>query len=789
MGGSCSLLHNYKTFLNPQRVLECMPVVTRILQVAAQTLQARWCLRNIFGGSRSPGGTLLRSGDNRRSKLRNFNWDAIPEEKVRGKQNIWTLNSCVDDFQLDVQHMEELFGQKEEQRKITTRRSFRVRCAQELQSAATTLLDPKRSMNLSILLKQFKKSMPKIVEDIRCGAAMAYGADKLGELMKMLPEKEELTKLKNFQGDRSRLPEAELFMLLLVDVPSYTWRLESMILKEEFSPQLHSLRASIETLTEGARELLECEELHLIIRLVLRAGNLMNAGGYAGKAAGFRMASLLKLADTKANKPGMNLMHFVAMEAEKKDKGLLVFPEKLQHIGPASRITLQEVEGDLQALSQRVHQAQGYMKEEADLRQQMETFLQVAEVELDEVQALLGRLSDTKVTLMEFFCEDDALFKLEECCSIFKTFCLKFLTAIKENKDRLNAELKKERLEKRRSIATCSTLDKDLQDVELEFLLLRNPRPGPRSRSLRTQRLSPPEARPRTRTLSRSPQVVPPTNKPESPSDQKEPVPAPTETSRTEAVPAKEAHADKHYASPPPTGQPHPPGLLDTAYISEPIEEESCNAPAENIEQNPEKVDDQDRSFSSQESDAAMAKLVRRHTINVLPCREEERQRLLNSCTGRDRPPPLFLQGRARSVEENAEMLEGQLMLGGAVSNLHTNEIGVEVACPSPRPEKLGIFGQEMKSWIPDKIQSPRTPKVREGKSSSKAPAFKLGDTLNRKDYMLTPEPVKHLRAKNKRDSQRPSSEGSAIVNFFKRFNDNPRRSPKLRGYEACGNN
>ena len=36
-------------------------------------------------------------------------------------------------------------------------------------------------------------------------------------------------------------------------------------------------------------------------------------GGYAGSAIGFRMASLLKLVDTKANKPGMNLMHYVVM--------------------------------------------------------------------------------------------------------------------------------------------------------------------------------------------------------------------------------------------------------------------------------------------------------------------------------------------------------------------------------------------------------------------------------------------------------------------------------------------
>lgn len=38
----------------------------------------------------------------------------------------------------------------------------------------------------------------------------------------------------------------------------------------------------------------------------------MIQGGYTANAIGFRMTSLLKLADTKANKPGMNLMHYVA---------------------------------------------------------------------------------------------------------------------------------------------------------------------------------------------------------------------------------------------------------------------------------------------------------------------------------------------------------------------------------------------------------------------------------------------------------------------------------------------
>jgi len=35
-------------------------------------------------------------------------------------------------------------------------------------------------------------------------------------------------------------------------------------------------------------------------------------GGYAGDAAGFKLSSLLKLSETRANKPGFTLLHFVA---------------------------------------------------------------------------------------------------------------------------------------------------------------------------------------------------------------------------------------------------------------------------------------------------------------------------------------------------------------------------------------------------------------------------------------------------------------------------------------------
>ena len=49
------------------------------------------------------------------------------------------------------------------------------------------------------------------------------------------------------------------------------------------------------------------------MHMILQAGNFMNSGVALGNAAGFQLSSLKKLSDTKANKPGITLMHYVAM--------------------------------------------------------------------------------------------------------------------------------------------------------------------------------------------------------------------------------------------------------------------------------------------------------------------------------------------------------------------------------------------------------------------------------------------------------------------------------------------
>ncbi|KAI4902015.1 hypothetical protein NFI96_029642 [Prochilodus magdalenae] len=233
---------------------------------------------------------------------------------------------------------------------------------------------------------------------------------------------------------------ADSFLYQLSALPRFKVRVESMLLKEEFYPLCSSLKKDISTLRSATKELLSCVELHSILHLVLEAGNIMNAGGYGGNAVGFKLSSLLSLADTKANKPGMNLLHFVALvsetvpqfllEAQKKDEQLLMFPERLTHIESAARVSVESLDEELENLSRRISQMQEHIQSDMDLLQQFHTFLQSAAVTVAEVQDSRVELQRDRDNVIDFFCEDKETFKLDVCFNTFQHFCSKFRKAV-----------------------------------------------------------------------------------------------------------------------------------------------------------------------------------------------------------------------------------------------------------------------------------------------------------------------------------------------------------------------
>lgn len=55
---------------------------------------------------------------------------------------------------------------------------------------------------------------------------------------------------------------------------------------------------------------------------------------------------------------------------------------------------------------------------------------QRADAKLAEVEGLIQELNELSSAVADYFCEDPATFKLDECCSIFHSFCKRFDAAV-----------------------------------------------------------------------------------------------------------------------------------------------------------------------------------------------------------------------------------------------------------------------------------------------------------------------------------------------------------------------
>ncbi|CAG0922360.1 unnamed protein product [Notodromas monacha] len=302
----------------------------------------------------------------------------------------------------------------------------------------------------------FCSSNEDIILLIKNGEHDDFGAEKLRGLLKILPEMDEVEMLKSFDGDKAKLGNAEKFLLQILAVPSYKLRVESMLLKQEFASQMETLEPAINAIIGAADELKSSRRLQDILYMILIAGNFLNSGGYAGDAAGVKMTSLQKLTDIRANKPGMTLIHYIVMECEKKNKDLLKLPDEFGCLEEASKISIAQLTSDIQNLDGRVKRISQQLKNTSppDLQSQMAQFISIAEQELDGLNLDLQALERVRIELGEFFCEDPAIFKLEDCFKIFQNFIQKFKQSIQENEKRRDQELQAELRKKLREDTT-----------------------------------------------------------------------------------------------------------------------------------------------------------------------------------------------------------------------------------------------------------------------------------------------------------------------------------------------
>ncbi|CAL0313425.1 unnamed protein product [Lupinus luteus] len=248
--------------------------------------------------------------DEGKPKLKALHWDKVRATSDRA--TVWDqLKSS--SFQLNEDMMESLFGcnstNSAPKKETVTRKSVLPPVEHE-----NRVLDPKKSQNIAILLRALNVTRDEVSEALLDGNPESLGAELLETLVKMAPTKEEEIKLKNYDGDLSKLGSAERFLKTVLDIPFAFKRVEAMLYRANFEAEVNYLRKSFQTLEVASEELKNSRLFLKLLEAVLRTGNRMNVGTNRGDAKSFKLETLLKLVDIKGTDGKTTLLHFVVQE-------------------------------------------------------------------------------------------------------------------------------------------------------------------------------------------------------------------------------------------------------------------------------------------------------------------------------------------------------------------------------------------------------------------------------------------------------------------------------------------
>ncbi|XP_073156123.1 formin-like protein 5 [Henckelia pumila] len=246
-------------------------------------------------------------GDGSKAKLKPFFWDKVlanPDHSM-----VWHQIKS-GSFQFNEEMIESLFGYAPAAKNMNGGKKDSA--SQEPLKQHIQLIDPKRSQNLSILLKALNVTTEEVCDAIEEGNELP--AELIQTLIKMAPTTEEELKLRLYSGNLSQLGTAERFLKVLVEIPFAFKRLESLLFMCTLEEDISTLKESFTVLEAASTELRKSRLFLKLLEAVLKTGNRMNDGTFRGGAQAFKLDTLLKLADVKGIDGKTTLLHFVVQE-------------------------------------------------------------------------------------------------------------------------------------------------------------------------------------------------------------------------------------------------------------------------------------------------------------------------------------------------------------------------------------------------------------------------------------------------------------------------------------------
>uniref|UniRef100_A0A9J7X3T2 Diaphanous-related formin 3 n=2 Tax=Cyprinus carpio TaxID=7962 RepID=A0A9J7X3T2_CYPCA len=303
---------------------------------------------------------------------------------------------------------------------------------------------------LAIFLGSFR--MP--YEEIR-RIILEVDEDQLTEpmiqnLVKYLPEQEQLNALVKYKSEYANLSEPEQFGVVMSSVKRLRPRLNSILFKLQFEEQVSNLRLDIMAVNAACDEARKSKPFSRLLELILLMGNFMNAGSRNAQSFGFNLSSLCKLKDTKSADQTSTLLHFLVEICEEKFPEVLKFVEDLQHVDQASRVSAENLEKSLRQMEKQLLQLEKDLDTFSSTDDQKDLFHSKMAISFhtfarDQYQKLVimhSNMMTLYLNMLEYFAIDPKKTSVEELFTDLSNFRAMFMQAVKENARRREAEEK-----------------------------------------------------------------------------------------------------------------------------------------------------------------------------------------------------------------------------------------------------------------------------------------------------------------------------------------------------------
>ncbi|XP_058404259.1 protein diaphanous homolog 3 isoform X2 [Diceros bicornis minor] len=335
-------------------------------------------------------------------------------------------------------------------------------------------LDSKIAQNLSIFLGSFRVPYEEIKMMILEVDETQLAESMIQNLIKHLPDQEQLNSLSQFKSDYNNLCEPEQFAVVMSNVKRLRPRLSAILFKLQFEEQVNNIKPDIMAVSTACEEIKKSRSFSKLLELVLLMGNYMNAGSRNAQTFGFNLSSLCKLKDTKSADQKTTLLHFLVEVCEEKYPDILNFVADLEHLDKASKVSVETLEKSLKQMGRQLQQLEKDLETfppPEDLHDKfvtkMSSFVISAKEQYEKLAKLHENMEKLYQSIMEYYAIDVKKVSVEDFLTDLNNFRTTFMQAIKENVKKREAEEKEKRARIAKELAEKERLERQQKKKRL----------------------------------------------------------------------------------------------------------------------------------------------------------------------------------------------------------------------------------------------------------------------------------------------------------------------------------